>query len=55
VRLRDEGLKQNWFVSLADTCRSIEAWRLDYNPVRPHRSLGDLTPRAYAEKEGLAA
>ena len=26
----------------------IEAWRVDYNTVRPHRSLGQETPAAYA-------
>ena len=54
-KFRDECLNQNWFVSLADACRSIGVWRLDYNRVRPHSSLGDLTPEAYAEKAGLAA
>jgi putative transposase len=54
-KFRDECLNQSWFVSLADACRSIGAWRLDYNRVRPHSSLGDLTPEAYAEKAGLAA
>jgi transposase InsO family protein len=51
----DECLNQSWFVSLADACRSIGAWRLDYNWVRPHSSLGDLTPEAYAQREGLVA
>ncbi len=54
-KFRDECLNQSWFVSLADACRSIGAWRLDYNRVRPHSSLGDPTPEAYAEKAGLAA
>ena len=54
-KFRDECLNQSWFVSLADACRSIGTWRLDYNRVRPHSSLGDLTPEAYAEKAGLAA
>jgi putative transposase len=52
-KFRDECLNQSWFVSLADACRSIGAWRLDYNEVRPHSALGNLTPRAYAQ--GLAA
>jgi putative transposase len=54
-KFRDECLNRSWFASLADACRSIGAWRLDYNRVRPHSSLGDLTPEAYAEKAGLAA
>ena len=38
-RLRDECLNQHWFLSLADARRIIEAWRVDYNTVRPHSSL----------------
>jgi len=46
-KCRDECLNEHWFVSLAEA-RIIEAWRIDYNTVRPHRSLGQLTPAAYA-------
>jgi len=49
-KFRDECLNQSWFVSLADACRAIGAWRLDYNRFRPHSSLGDLTPEEYAER-----
>jgi hypothetical protein len=28
--------------------RIIEAWRVDYNTVRPHSSLGYLTPEEFA-------
>jgi hypothetical protein len=31
-----------------DARRMIEAWRLDYNAVRPHSSLGYLTPEEFA-------
>ena len=27
--------------------RSIESWREDYNRVRPHSALGNLTPEEY--------
>ena len=37
----------NWFVSL-DDARMIEAWRVDYNSVRPHSSLDYLTPEEFA-------
>jgi putative transposase len=47
---RDECLNQSWFVSLADASRRIEAWRLGYNRVRPHSSLGNLTPEEFAKK-----
>lgn len=46
---REECLNENWFVDLRDAQRVIEAWRLDYETARPHSSLGDLTPREFAE------
>lgn len=47
-RLRDECLNENWFTSLADARATIEDWRRDYNEVRPHSSLGGLTPNEFA-------
>lgn len=47
---RDECLNEHWFTNLADARRRIELWRRDYNEVRPHSSLGNLTPEEYAEK-----
>ena len=46
-RLRDECLNVNWFIDLADAKEKIELWRKDYNEVRPHSSLGYLTPMEY--------
>jgi putative transposase len=43
-RLRDECLNENWFQSLGEAREVVEAWRADYNHVRPHRSLGGQTP-----------
>lgn len=48
-RFRQECLDQNWFASLDDARTIIESWRLDYNPVRPHTALDQLTPTAYKE------
>ena len=48
-RLRDECLSGNWFLSLADARDVIEAWRKDYNSVRPHTSLGGLTPQEFID------
>ena len=48
-RLRDECLNQNWFVSLSEARSIIEEWRMDYNEVRPHSSLDDLSPREFME------
>ena len=47
-KFRDECLNQNWFVSLDDARRIIEAWRVDYNTERPHSSLGYRTPEEFA-------
>ena len=47
-KFRDECLNDHWFTSLADARVTIENWRRDYNRVRPHSSLGNLTPEAYS-------
>jgi len=49
-RLRDECLNEHWFVSLAHAKAVIESWRREYNEERPKRSLGGLTPSAYARQ-----
>ena len=54
-RFRDECLNESWFVSLRDSRETIEAWRLDYNDVRPHSGLSDATPTAFAESLLLGA
>lgn len=46
-RRRDECLNVHQFVSLADAREKLEAWRRDYNAVRPHSALGHLTPEEY--------
>jgi putative transposase len=47
-RLRDECLNTNWFLNLKHARNIIEDWRKDYNQVRPHSSLKNLTPMEYA-------
>jgi len=47
-KFRDECLNQNWFVDLRQAREVIEAWRVDYNTVRPHSSLRYLTPKEFA-------
>jgi putative transposase len=49
-KFRDECLNQSWYTSLEEARQEIEAWRVDYNTVRPHSSLGYLTPVEYAAK-----
>jgi putative transposase len=48
-RFRDECLNEAWFLSVADARRIIEAWRQDYNTVRPHSALGYLTPGEFEQ------
>ena len=47
-KFRDECLNEHWFISLADAKAVIEAWRIDYNTVRPHSSLAGRTPDQFA-------
>ena len=47
-KFRDECLNEHWFVSLADAQVLIEAWRIDYNTVRPHSALDDQRPHQFA-------
>jgi putative transposase len=47
---RDDCLNMHWFLSMADAARTIEAWRVDYNEVRPHSSLGRLTPAEFRQQ-----
>ncbi len=47
-RFRDECLNQHWFASLEEARQIIEAWRVEYNTERPHRSLRQQTPAAAA-------
>lgn len=46
-KFRDECLNQHWFLSMQDARRKIESWRVDYNQVRPHSSLGDRPPAEF--------
>ena len=49
--LREECLNEHWFLSLKEARREIEMWRIDYNEVRPHSSLDNLTPAEFVEKK----
>lgn len=49
-KFRDECLNEHWFTGLNDARFTIEGWRRDYNHVRPHSSLGDLTPVEFATR-----
>ena len=49
-KFRDQHLSLQWFRNRTDAKVSIEAWRRHYNDVRPHSSLGYLTPAAFKAK-----
>jgi putative transposase len=49
-KFRDECLNEHWFLSVADARRKIEAHRVDYNEVRPHSALGNLTPKEFVAR-----
>lgn len=41
---RAECLNTHWFMSLDDARSKMEAWRRDYNEVRPHSAIGNNPP-----------
>lgn len=43
-KLRAECLNAHWFLNLTDAREKMEAWRRDYNDVRPHSALGQKAP-----------
>ena len=49
-RFRDECLNEHWFTSLPHARAIIEDWRRGYNDERPKKTLGGLTPTAYARQ-----
>jgi putative transposase len=53
-KFREECLNEHWFLTLDDARETIEDWRLDYNQVRPHSSLGYRTPEEFRYAMGHA-
>jgi putative transposase len=49
-RFRDECLGMEWFRSRIEARAVIEAWRKHYNNVRPHSSLGGISPSKFMKK-----
>jgi putative transposase len=54
-KFRDECLSLEWFRSRAEAKVVIEGWRRHYNEVRPHSSLGYLTPNEFVARLPNAA
>jgi len=46
-RVRQELLNPSWFDTIEQARREAGAWRRDYNEIRPHRSLGNKSPREF--------
>jgi putative transposase len=54
-RLRDELLNETLFDSIAHARAVLTEWRLDYNTIRPHSSLGNLPPADYVNLSAPAS
>lgn len=52
-KFRDECLAMEWFRNRIDAKVVIEQFRRQYNEVRPHLSLENLTPAEFKQKIGL--
>lgn len=51
-RFRDQCLNEHAFLNLAEAREIIANWRDDYNFLRPHSSLGALTPMEFVARQG---
>ena len=49
-RFRDECLSMEWFRTRIEAKTLIESWRQHYNNVRPHSSLGGISPAEFSSK-----
>jgi len=50
-KFRAECLNAHWFMSLEDAREKMEAWRRDYNEVRPHSAIGNKPPIALLNRD----
>jgi putative transposase len=50
-RLRDECLNLHRFSSLSHAVSTLDAWRNEYNNLRPHGSLGGIPPSVFARRQ----
>ena len=54
-RFRAECLNAHWFLTLADAAEKMEAWRNDYNEVRPHGAIGHKVPISLTNHGGITS
>lgn len=48
-KVRDEFLNEHWFLTIHEAQVLAEAFRVDFNTVRPHSSLNNLTPEEFVK------
>ena len=53
-KLRTGCLNRNVFANAEEARETVEKWRVEYNQIRPHGSLGGLSPAMYAAKAASA-
>ena len=53
-KFREEFLNASWFLTLEEAKAKCEAWRREYNKVRPHSSIGNQTPAELVFPPGQA-
>ena len=49
-KFRNECLNRHWFKTLADARTKVDQWREHYNTIRPHSSLGYLSPIEFSRQ-----
>ena len=54
-KLRAECLNAHCFMGLADAREKLDAWRRDYNDVRPHSAIGYKVPSDMHDHGGVAS
>jgi putative transposase len=54
-KIRHEFFNVHCFRDLAEARAAAEIWKLDYNDLRPHSSLGDRTPKEFIQTLLLSA
>ena len=47
-RVREKCLNLHWFTEMDEVKSILEIWKMEYNMIRPHSSLGYLSPVEYA-------
>jgi putative transposase len=52
-RVRQELLNASWFETLDQAREMTSAWRAEYNEHRPHRSLGNTSPKEFARAHAM--